>query len=123
MDPKTFDEYAQYGGSGTPRLYTVYNFGDNPVLSFDVPVAAGTITSYASLRLRYFARVPPLSNASDTLPIPSEAEGFIVWKARKVLCLSTDPDGNRMAAASREADIAWQMLVNKDNSNNFNDWE
>jgi hypothetical protein len=123
LDPKSFDEAIQYGGAGTPIAYTVYNFIDTAQLSLDVPMSAAALASYPKLRHRYFARVPTLVNASDTLPVPSEVEEYIVWAARLACCLSTDPDGNRMAKADVKASRAWQALVSKDCNNAFKDWE
>ena len=124
FDPKSLDEaFESEGTTGNPVAYTVQNFTDTGLISLDVAPTDTWVASYPTIRLRYYARIPTMSNASDTLPVPSAVEQFVIWKARLVCCLSTDPDGARMSMARSQASSAWQELVKIDCENNFNDWE
>jgi len=124
MDAKSFEEsYQSEGTTGSPCAYFVPNFTDTGLFHLDVAPTSAWVASYPTVRLRYYARVPYLANASDTLPIPSAVEQYLIWEARLACCLSTDPDGNRMAMARSKAEKIWQELVKLDRENDFNDWE
>ena len=120
-DPKTFDlQFSSSSGSGSPCAYTVYSFLDTYQLSFDIPCSSAFVASYPTARLRYLARVPTLTNDSDTVPVPSEVELFIMWKARAGMALQYDE--KKYGMAEGKAQQLWGALVRKDNEHHFHDW-
>jgi hypothetical protein len=123
-DPHSFDsEEWSSTSSGDPCHYSVFSFLDTSEVTFNVPPSTSFVATYPKIRIRYHARIPVLSNDSDTCPVLPEVELYILWYARLAVCLQTDPDGRRCSAAGQERQTLWGRLVTDDNEHHYHDWE
>lgn len=120
-DSKTFGlAFPRATASGTPVAYTCYNSESDGKLTLSVPPTSDFVTSYPTLRLRYYAKIAYLSNSSDTFDGPSEVESFLCWHAR--MYLASIYDQSKVPFAKSQADEFWGMCIRSDAENQETDW-
>lgn len=123
IEPKTFmDRTPSSTVDGSPSLYTVRNFTNSQQLTLDVAPDSGFVGQWPTLRLRYYRRLPTLTNDSDCLDCPSEVELFIVWAARYAAALQMDTTAYRIQPALAEKKAIWARLTASDTESEVGDW-
>jgi hypothetical protein len=82
-DPKSFGNiWLDRSVSGSPSVYTVFNFHDTSQLSLNVPVSQAFLDSYSTINLRYYKRLQTYNGDGATQTIPAEVELFLEMYAR-----------------------------------------
>ena len=92
--------------TGTPSVYTIFNYEKTRRMFFDIALDQNTVTNY-TLTVEYYKRLPLISSVegSQTLDIPDYFENTILYGAYKRMSAHLgDSEGvQTYAALEREA--------------------
>jgi hypothetical protein len=121
IPPKDFlIRFADRTGSGEPRYYTVLNPRNYGQMTFNIAPSSSWISTYPKVRHWFYRYIQTLTNATDTLAIPNDAERVILWGAKQYVAELYGND-SQVAMAVRNYREAWDELK-KQHRRDDTDW-
>lgn len=115
VDPKSWDEFLpqRINSPGTPIAATIFNEYDNGLITLDKSPSTGFLTTFPTLRLRFWRQIPLPTGDNSLAEIPSFVEPFVKWHGRMVVAAHWDP--TKVSFAERQADKHW-MDIRRENT-------
>jgi len=120
-DAKSFEiEFDNATSNGTPSAYTVFNVHDALEIQLNVPPDASFVSSYPTLRHRYYKNISLFVGDSDVADVPSEVELFLLWQGRAYM--SAVYDYSKTQYAEQKAHVMWMNLRTRNMEYGNTDW-
>lgn len=120
LAPKEFNRtFRERSSTGSPSHYTVQNARDTGVIELSRPPSSGFVTSYPTLRLRYYAAVAFPTDAA-VLDVPVWLEPAVSWWAK--MYIASVYDERKVGIASRFFSDCWRDAVAHDLASQVEDY-